>query len=521
MRARSSLRPAGRGGEASGGGRLPMPWGLPLMGLGLTVCLLVYLFSGHLWVAGLAYVVFWVLLAGGAILFQPSRVLLVFLWLLPVYQLSLVLLYNFTGSNLLVAAVQPWKEALALGALLLAAVYTLLFVRRLRIQRLDVLMLLYLGLNLLYLLLPWGNPFVARLYGFRALTFLVIIYFAGRSVPLAPRRQAQIVYSLLLLGLLTGLAALIDRFLLPIDWPARIGLGNYLSRVANLAQDVSAVGPLGLPWTYWTAGMERRSSAFFANPLDLAASVHLTGVAALVVAATTRLGTWRGLLARVVFVLAGLALVLSISRMSMAIFALECLLVTILLRKQRLTLLFIAAGCFGFAGLMLTDFRAFIWETLTFRNPSAVGHLLEWQEGLFAMLRAPLGLGPGTSGLVGARLGTQVGGENQYVTIGVQLGVLGLLLYLALQVTAVGAALHVFRRTTGVTRVLALVAGVSRVGIALVAFTADLETYVFSAFVSWWLIGWVGQVMGQQAGQQAARSVPQAAPAEQPTEQPV
>jgi hypothetical protein len=117
------------------------------------------------------------------------------------------------------------------------------------------------------------------------------------------------------------------------------------------------------------------------------------------------------------------------------------------------------------------------------------------------------------SGLVGARLGTQVGGENQYITVGVQLGVLGLLLYLAAQVMAIGTALWVFRRSTGVTRVLALVAGVSRLGIALVAFTADLESNVFSAFVSWWLVGWVCQLAAQQ---QVTRRAASAAPPTMP-----
>lgn len=476
-----------------------IPLAVVLMAVGLTLCLLVYLFSGVLWVAAAAYVGFWLLLAVGFILFQPTRVLLVFLWLLPFYQLSLVLLYNFTGSNLIISAVQPWKEALAFLTLGLAAGHYALFVKRIRLHRMDVAMLVFLGLSLVYTLLPWGTSLIVRLYGFRSLTSLVVIYFAGRSLPLSPRRQTQIIYSLLLLGLLTGIAVLIDRFVLPVDWPARIGLGNYLSRVANLEQGASVVGPWGLPWTYWTASMERRSSAFFANPLDLAASIHLTGVTALAVACASRLRTWRGLFAWTVFAFTVLALLLSISRMSIAVFALECLLITILMRRQRLTLLFVVAGCLGFAGLMMTSFRDFVIETVTLQNPSVMGHIADWEEGFRALLTSPWGLGPGTSGLVGARLGTQVGGESQYVTVGVQLGVFGLLLYVTLQVLAISTALRVFRRTQGVTRVLALITGVSRLGIALVAFTADLETYLFSAFVSWWLVGWVCQLAAQSS----------------------
>lgn len=485
---------------------LRVPLALALLGLGLALCLLVYLFSGRLWAAAIAYAVFCLLFVIGFIVFRPSRVLLVFLWLLPIYQLSLVVLFDLTGSSLIISAVQPWKEALAFATLALVVGYYVLFRQRIRVYRLDVVMLLFLGLSTLYVLLPWGNTFVERLYGFRSLTFLVIIYFVGRSVPLSLRRQTQIIYSLMFIGLLTGIAVIIDRYLLPIDWPARIGLANYLGRVANLEQSGTTVGPLGLPWTYWTASMQRRSSAFFANPLDLAASVHLTGVTALAVACQSRLRSRRGLLAWTVFFLTLVALLLSISRMSIAVFAVESLLVTILLRRKALTGILIAAMTLGFIGLMFTDFRDFLVETVTFQNPSALGHLVEWEAGFLAMLSAPLGLGPGTSGLVGARLGASVGGENQYVTVGVQLGTVGLLLYVLMQGLAVYTAFKVFRHTQGVTRLLALVTGVSRLGLAAVAFTADLETYVFSAFVSWWLVGWVCQLATQDSASTPIRN---------------
>ena len=41
------------------------------------------------------------------------------------------------------------------------------------------------------------------------------------------------------------------------------------------------------------------------------------------------------------------------------------------------------------------DLYEFIYETITFTNPSSVGHVLAWVEGIEAITSNPLGLGLG------------------------------------------------------------------------------------------------------------------------------
>lgn len=442
---------------------------------------------------------FLVFLIGGYFLLKPARVLLIFLALLPVYQLTMVLILHFSGSQELVKALQPWKEALALFMLILVSGFYLWSGRWFKWNGLDWLVFLYLVLNIIYVIGPWQPSLIARLYGIRANAFLCILYFLGRSIPLSPQRQKQLLSGFLILGLLTGIFAMVDLFLLPKDWPNRIGLSNYL--IANFSssdpstQDPIGFGPMGLPWTYWTSTGQRRASAFFANPLDLAAAIHFTGSAALIIALQARPRTKRRWLASGIFFLLTFGLLLSVSRASTLAFALECVLITLILRKRSLTVLIIVLCLLGLVAIFIfsSGLATFVWQTITFENPSSKGHLQEWSEGLNALLLNPLGYGPGSSGMVGSRFGQKIGGENQYVIFGVELGVPGLLLYVLMQMIGIWIALWVFKHSSGNTQTLALIIAISRIGLAIVGLTAHIEIYIFQMFISWWLLGFISR----------------------------
>lgn len=430
-----------------------------------------------------------VLLIGGFILLKPARVLFVFLALLPLHQMMMMLLFHFSGSWTTVKIARTWKDVLALGTFAIVAGIWVMRGRWFKLRFLDWLMILYSAFNFIHILGPWSTPLITRLFGVRANVSLVLFYFLGRLVPLNPSRQRQVVSSLLILGALAGIFSLIDRFVLPIDWPVRIGLREYLSQNSGMS-----FGWMGLSWTYWTSTGVRRASSFFANPLDLAASVHLTGVTALVVVLSYPRKSKGRFLVSTIFGLIVASLLLSISRMSMAVFFLEILLVVTLMRRYHLVLpiLILAIGIVLILAIN-PQVAEFIYQTTTFENPSIKGHLQQWEIGVEALRKHPFGLGPGTSGWVGTRFGNSVGGESQYIVLGVELGFLGILFYVLIQVMAAVYGLRLFKHTTGSAKVLALVAFVSRIGIGLVGITAPIETYIFVAFINWWLIGFVTQ----------------------------
>ena len=65
---------------------------------------------------------------------------------------------------------------------------------------------------------------------------------------------------------------------------------------------------------------------------------------------------------------------------------------------------------------------------MNFQNTSSLGHLLEWIEGLNSMIKNPMGIGIAMSGNAnGVDQALKIGGENQFLIYGVQMGALGLL----------------------------------------------------------------------------------------------
>ena len=137
------------------------------------------------------------------------------------------------------------------------------------------------------------------------------------------------------------------------------------------------------------------------------------------------------------------------------------------------------------------DTKHFVEDTITFQNPSSVGHLVDWLQGVESMATNPLGLGLATSGNAGGVEGDlKVGGENQYIIYGVQLGVLGMLLYILVMAYAITYSVKAFKRAASAKeKVVPLVAATTKFGLLLPLFTSNVEIYLFVSLISWWLVG--------------------------------
>src|SRR5690606_15908285 len=138
------------------------------------------------------------------------------------------------------------------------------------------------------------------------------------------------------------------------------------------------------------------------------------------------------------------------------------------------------------------DFYYFVYDTITFQNASSVGHVLEWVMGLESMISNPLGIGLAMSGNSGSvEDDLRVSGENQFLVYGVQLGVLGMLLYIAILGFGISKALVVFRKSPVVNHArIAFVAAVTKFGLLLPLFTANAELYLYVSLMTWWMLGY-------------------------------
>ena len=138
------------------------------------------------------------------------------------------------------------------------------------------------------------------------------------------------------------------------------------------------------------------------------------------------------------------------------------------------------------------DFYYFVYDTLTFQNASSMGHLVEWFLALDTMIANPEGIGLAMSGNTGSvEDEVRVGGENQFLIYGVQLGVLGMLLYISVLGLGITKSLNVFNKTTDIAIArMAFVTATTKFGLLLPLFTANAELYAYVSLVTWWMMGY-------------------------------
>ena len=136
-----------------------------------------------------------------------------------------------------------------------------------------------------------------------------------------------------------------------------------------------------------------------------------------------------------------------------------------------------------------TDIYDFIISSLTLRDESALGHVVAWLIGLEAMVSNPLGLGLGASGRVAASLGSATGGENQFIILGVQVGIIAVLLYIFTHFAMIFYSYKWFPHLEGKERMVALSIFLVKVGVTLPLFTANLDSYSYITYINWFLSG--------------------------------
>jgi O-antigen ligase len=105
------------------------------------------------------------------------------------------------------------------------------------------------------------------------------------------------------------------------------------------------------------------------------------------------------------------------------------------------------------------------------------------------MIAHPLGLGLGTSGRVAGSLGENVGGENQFIIIGVQAGIIALFLYLAIYIMFVKAGLKWLNKLKGKERKVCMAVLLIKIGFFIPMLTSEVESSSYLSYMDWFLSG--------------------------------
>lgn len=395
------------------------------------------------------------------------------------------------GFGFLIPFFQFFKEIMVLCVLALNLI-SLRF--RPRFHLIDYLIFGYLAYNILYALLPIGlQGFTERLLALKSSAFYIIVYFAGRLFDPRKVQISKLFNYVILLTIAAGAVTLIE-----------VAAGRQLQLYTGYAEysfsffHLEPEGSFGLSTTFESEGGYRRFASFFTTPLEHAPA---TVIALAIIFALythddnkikfTGIG-WLALGASLI------SIIFAFSRSPLIAYFLVIYIYARATHKKSLVKFFNVAGIiiglyvaylFTAAGSVTSGLVEVLMNTINFSNPSSVGHLLEWVEGVTAIVQHPFGLGLGASGRVGSDLGDNVGGENQFIIIGVQTGIIALILYLSAFITFIKTSFKWLPHLTGNERKLCMAVFLIKVGLIIPLLTSEVEGSSYISYLEWFLSG--------------------------------
>lgn len=416
---------------------------------------------------------------------KTDGALLFIIFGLPIYitSLSVATLYDFKQW---VPFLQGCKEIVILLTLV-----TVLFSikKKPQLYLIDWLYIGYLSYILLYVLLPLGEYGLKdKLIALKSVSFFTFIYFTGRFFDLTKINLTQSFHYICLVAIPAALLVLVEAATYT-HFQTLTGYADYMFYFFN--QDPS--GHHGLNWTFEAENDgPKRFASFFANPLDHAAGTLVSIAAILALATTNSQKVKFNQFILVAFICSLCSIIFALSRASFAsYFFIIYVYAFITRRKQWLSYFYLMVGAAAvFALFFLSgDLYEFIIGTLNFTNSSSAYHIIQWVEGIQAVLSKPLGHGLGTSGRISAMLGSNIGGENQLIIIAVQAGIIALGLYIAIYVTVIRTAFKMSMQKKGRAKKIALFILLLKIGMIIPYLTAEAESYLYIGYITSFFTG--------------------------------
>jgi hypothetical protein len=415
---------------------------------------------------------------------HPQHILRFFIFGLPVYITALSLL-NLLGLGMLMPLFQGFKELIVICTL------GYLIFNKADIGKLtpiDKMVLAYFFYTTLYLFLPLGDyGFSQKLLALKSLSFFPLIYFTGRLMnPKLINLNSNFSF-ILIISILAGIVLLGEAI-----------TNEHLQTLTGYTEfnrkffGIEPSGNFNLSWTFETSGGFKRFASFFGGPLELGVNTIFTLAAILALYTNDDFGFKINRLGIIALTVSLLSIFLAISRASLVSYFLIAYVYAIITNKKSWLKIFYAGivvlfilGMFYLQG----DVYDLIVQTIDFSDSSSAFHVVQWLEGLEAIISKPLGLGLGMSGRVSGVLGDNIGGENQLIIVGVQAGIVAVILYLSIYIMLIRFCLKMFKHKTGKIRKLALCLLLVKIGMIIPTFTANTESYVYISYLTWFCAG--------------------------------
>jgi hypothetical protein len=394
-----------------------------------------------------------------------------------------------------VRMIASWKEV-ALVLLLLVVVFRALTGRGPRVTLswtdlwvgglISTAMIYFVGANLW---LRTNLPLDAQLLGFRQAVYFMLIYFVGRATPEVAEdpRTMRLIFALVIVTCVLGI---LERFLVPPEGLVAIGVASYFQDFLGAAP-ITVGNEYGLPTNYWAFvgghAMRRAGSVYLSGQGFAIPFLLFFPLATVWVFARPK----RTVLSVVGYALICIALLLTLTRMTILVAILQLVLFVVMRRRPEWAVagLGVAAIMFLTALVLVPGLPGYTLATITGQETSAASHVSDWISGATAFAEQPWGAGLGVTDASATRAGLgHVAGDNLYWKYGVEMGVLGLFLFVFSLGGIIANAFNVFRRAASdAERQMGVVVWLAAIGLAINGMTA----VVFNAITLGWLFFWL------------------------------
>lgn len=409
----------------------------------------------------------------------------------PIYALFLAITYDAVESIPLARVIQYSKEVIIFGAF---GIWVFgqkgIINRHWKISLLDRFFIAFIVLAIFFFILGVGDATVVnRAIYVKNILLIGIFYFFGRNIDISFKEWDRMFQIIFVTTLLACCLVVIEKF-----------VGTHFHTIAGYAKynfDIKGEEPTGiygLAWTFAAEGGRPRYGSFFAHPLELSSSMLIAGSASLIylISVPFKNNKYKYL---GVLVCSIICVLFAYSRASFVAFFLMLVFMAFLLKYYQIL------GT-AFLGVILVSiyilfFAAdevlfFVLDTISFQNSSSMTHVVDWLNAIESIIANPMGIGLAMSGNAGGvEKDLIVGGENQFLVYGVQMGVLGALLYIGMLFFGIRNSWRAFRLSPSRKEgIVPFIAASVKFGLLLPLFTANAEVYLYVCLVSWWFIGY-------------------------------
>ena len=417
--------------------------------------------------------------------------LLYIILFLPTYSFFQILIYDLSQNIFFVNLIKYSKD---LSILFIFFIYlfgkkTSVFKINWKITRLDLLFISFSALIFFFMVSPVGeaNLLEKIIYG-KNLLLISLVYFLGRNINYSFLDLNFINKTLVILTSLSCLIALIE-FSFNTHLHSTI---NYSSFYLDL-YNINPTGNYGLSWTFERPGPIKRFGSFFADPLEFS-SFLLLGLSIVLFKIHNSKISINRIYYFIFFVLIITGIYLSYSRSVIISVFLMFFINLILIKKYRLLLslisisFLIGVGTYYYSS---EETKYFILDTITFQNSSSLGHLVKWIQGILSITENPLGSGLGSSGnSLSVDDQISIGGENQFIIIGVQMGLLGLINYIGLIYYSIRNSYKLFNLEKDFQlKYLPFIVCCLKFSLIFPLMTSNAEIYTFLSLFGWFIVG--------------------------------